>query len=80
MLVIHAFCLKFLEQELTSENECNSESLHFLVGKIEQLRASNHYLTKILEAMLNKRTSKSCKASLMSELANVEGEMWHQNW
>ena len=47
---------------------------------LEDLFASNHYLTKRLETMMNRRTSKSCKASLMSELENVEGELWHQNW
>ena len=87
--------------ELTSENECLSESLHYSVGKIyalekrqmdqdyllrsserelEELRASNHYMTKRLETLLNRRTSRSYKASLLSELENVEGELWHHNW
>ena len=48
--------------------------------ELEELCASNHYLTDRLETLLNRRTSESCKVSLMSELLNVEGELWHQNW
>ena len=48
--------------------------------ELEEMRASNHYLTEKLESLSNRRSSISCKVSIMSEIEIFNGETSIHNW